>query len=132
LETISVVDLVSAGLADALTGRHDGAQVLADLAASHLFVQAVGTPGRWYRLHRLISDLLKARPTSRRTRRDLHRRAAEWYRANGMSLDAIRSAVVGEHWPLAADLAGTHALQLIMTGRFRALERILATIPARW
>ena len=44
LETISVVDLVSADLADALTGRQDGAQVLADLAASHLFVQAVAGP----------------------------------------------------------------------------------------
>ncbi len=129
LETISVVDLVSAGLADALTGRQDGAQVLADLAASHLFVQAVGRPGRWYRLHRLISDLLRARPTSRRRRRDLQRRAAEWFRGNSMPLDAIRSAVVGELWPLAADLAGTHALNLIMIGRGRALERVLARTP---
>ena len=62
LETISVVDLVCADLADALTGRHDGARVLADLAAAHLFVQAVGQPGRWYRLHRLIADILRARP----------------------------------------------------------------------
>ena len=123
LETISVVDLVCADLADALTGRHDGAQVLADLAASHLFVQAVGRPGRWYRLHRLIADILRARPAPRRRRRDLHRRAAEWFRSNGMPLEAIRSAVVGELWPLAADLAGTHALALIMVGRGRALER---------
>jgi LuxR family maltose regulon positive regulatory protein len=51
LEQISVVDLVSAELADALTGRNDGAAMLAELAASHVFMQAVGTPGRWYRLH---------------------------------------------------------------------------------
>ena len=129
LETISVVDLVCADLADALTGRHDGARVLAELAASHLFVQAVGQPGRWYRLHRLISDILRARPAPRRRRRDLHRRAAEWFRSNGMPLEAMRSAVAGELWPLAADLAGTHALTLIMAGRGRALERTLARIP---
>jgi len=129
LETISTVDLVSADLAVALTGRQDGGQVLADLAASHLFVQAVGRPGRWYRLHRLIADILRARPTPRRRRRDLQRRAAEWFRGNGMPLDAIRSAVVGELWPLAADLAGIHALALIMVGRSRALERVLAKIP---
>ena len=129
LETISVVDLVSADLAVALTGRQDGAQVLADLAASHLFVQAVGRPGRWYRLHRLIADILRARPTSRRRQRDLQRRAAEWFRGNGMPLDAIRSAVLGELWPLAADLAGIHALALIMVGSGRALERVLARIP---
>jgi LuxR family maltose regulon positive regulatory protein len=128
LETISTVDLVCADLAVALTGRQDGGQVLADLAASHLFVQAVGRPGRWYRLHRLISDILRARPTSRRRRRDLQRRAAEWFRGNDMPLDAIRSAVVGELWPLAADLVGIHALALIMIGRGRALERVLARI----
>ena len=129
LETISGVDLICADLADALTGRHDGARVLADLAASHLFVQAVGRPGRWYRLHRLISDIVRARPAPRRRRRDLHRRAAEWFRSNGMPLDAMRSAVAGELWPLAADLAGSHAFTLIMSGRGRALERTLARIP---
>jgi LuxR family transcriptional regulator, maltose regulon positive regulatory protein len=129
LETISVVDLVSADLAVALTGRQEGGQLLADLAASHLFVQAVGRPCRWYRLHRLIADILRARPTPRRRRRDLQRRAAEWFRGNGMPLEAIRSAVVGELWPLAADLAGIHALALIMIGRGRALQRVLAKIP---
>jgi LuxR family maltose regulon positive regulatory protein len=129
LETISGVDLVCADLADALTGRDDGARVLAELAASHLFVQAVGQPGRWYRLHRLISDILRARPASRRRRRDLHRRAAEWFRSNGMPLEAMRSAVAGELWPLAAELAGTHALTLILVGRGRAFERTLARIP---
>ena len=129
LETVSVVDLVCADLADALTGRCDGARMLADLAASHLFVQAVGQPGRWYRLHRLISDIVRARPAPRRRRRDLHRRAAEWLQNNGIPLEAVRSAVAGELWPLAADLAGTHALKLIVTGRGRALERTLMKIP---
>jgi hypothetical protein len=45
-----------------------------------------------------------------------------------MPLEAIRSAVAGEIWPLAADLAGTHALTLIAAGRGRALERTLASI----
>jgi LuxR family transcriptional regulator, maltose regulon positive regulatory protein len=129
LETISVVDLVCADLADALTGRDDGARVLGELAASHLFVQAVGQPGRWYRLHRLISDILRTRPASRRRRRDRHRRAAQWFRSNGMPLEAMRSAVAGELWPLAADLVGTHGLKLVASGRGRALERVLVTIP---
>jgi LuxR family maltose regulon positive regulatory protein len=128
LETISVVDLVCAELADALTGRRDGARMLADLAASHLFVQAVGQPGRWYRLHRLISDLVRARPAPRRRRRDLHRRAAEWFRSNGTPIEAIRSAVSGELWGLAADLVGAHALKIIAAGRGRALERTLVRI----
>ncbi|MFC5235202.1 LuxR C-terminal-related transcriptional regulator [Pseudonocardia zijingensis] len=129
LETISVVDLVRGDLADALTGRGDGSRVLADLAASHLFVQAVGRPGRWYRLHRLIADILRARPAPRRERRDLHRRAAEWFRAHDMPLDALRSAVAGELWPLAAELAGTHAFKLVLAGRARAVEGTLTRVP---
>jgi LuxR family maltose regulon positive regulatory protein len=62
LERISMVDLVCADLADALTVGRDGAAMLAELAASHLFVQAIGRPGRWYRLHRLIVDILRAGP----------------------------------------------------------------------
>jgi LuxR family transcriptional regulator, maltose regulon positive regulatory protein len=92
LQKISTVDLVCADLANALTGRHDGAEVLTELEASHLFVQAIDRPGRWYRLHRLIADLLRARPASRRERRDLQRRAAEWFAHNRMPLAAVRAA----------------------------------------
>ena len=44
LEKVSVVDLVCADLADALTGDTDGAAVLDELAASHLFVQRSTAP----------------------------------------------------------------------------------------
>jgi hypothetical protein len=50
----------------------------------------------------LISDILRARPAPRRRRRDLHRRAAQWFQSNGMPLESMRSAVAGELWPLAA------------------------------
>jgi LuxR family maltose regulon positive regulatory protein len=129
LKTISVVDLVCADLADAITGSDDGAATLADLAASHLFVQAVGQPGHWYRLHRLLSDVLRAPPAPRRHRRELQRRAAEWYRRNNMPLEALHSAVAGQLWPLAANLAGTYAFKLIMVGRARSVERTMARIP---
>ena len=129
LEDVSVVDLVCVDLADALTGGTDGAAVLAELAASHLFVQALGRPGRWYQLHRLILDLLRARPMARRRRRDLHRRAAMWFGAQGMTLDALRSAVRGELWPLAAELVSGHVVALPLRGAARELERLLADVP---
>ena len=129
LEQISIVDLISAGLADALTGRQDGEAMLAELAAAHLFVQAVGRPGRWYRLHRLIVDLLRARPMPPRQRRDLHRRAAEWFRDHDMPLDAARSALRGRLWPLAADLVATHVAPLTLHGSARELELMLDEAP---
>lgn len=129
LEDVSVVDLVCADLADSLTGNADGHAILADLAASHLFVQALGRPGRWYQLHRLILDILRARPTSRRRGRDLHRRAALWFAGHDMPLDALRSALRGELWPLAAELASEHLFSLSLQGSARELERLLAAVP---
>ncbi|HWN26361.1 MAG TPA: LuxR C-terminal-related transcriptional regulator, partial [Actinomycetospora sp.] len=128
LERVAVVDLVCADLADALVGGTHGAAVLADLAASHLFVQALG-PGRWYRLHRLVLDLLRARPLPRRERRDLHRRAAQWFTAHGMVLEAVRAAVRGELWSLASELVGRHLVALALSGSARELESVLDEVP---
>ncbi len=128
LERVAVVDVVCADLADALVGGTDGAAVLADLAASHLFVQALG-PGRWYRLHRLVLDLLRARPLPRRERRDLHRRAALWFAAHGMALDAVGAAVRGELWPLASELVSRHLVALALGGSARELEGVLDGVP---
>ncbi|MDD7921905.1 LuxR C-terminal-related transcriptional regulator [Actinomycetospora callitridis] len=129
LTTVSVVDVVCVDLADALTGGSDGAAVLADLAASHLFVQALGRPGRWYRLHRLLLDLLRARPLPRRESRDLHRRAAQWFADQGMTLEALRSAVRGTLWPRATELVSRHLPGLVLRGSARELERVLDGVP---
>ena len=129
LERISVVDLVCAGLADALTGDHDGEARLAELAASLLFVEAIGRPGRWYRLHRLIADILRARPMPPRRRRDLYRRAAEWFRDQDMPLDAVQAALQGGLWPLAAELVGKHVVPLVLQGNAHRLERLLTSVP---
>ncbi|HWM05561.1 MAG TPA: LuxR C-terminal-related transcriptional regulator [Actinophytocola sp.] len=129
LVRVSFVDLVSADLADALTGTRTGAATLAELAASNLFVQAVGPGGRWYRLHRLIADLLRTRITDPRALRDLHRRAAEWYRRHSMPLDAVRYALRGGLWPLAAELVGTHIVAFAIRGSARELDLLLSAVP---
>lgn len=129
LEQISVVDLVGADLANALTGRTDGEARLAELAAAHLFVQALDHPGRWYRLHRLLRDVLRARPVPRRERRDRHRRAAGWFRDHGMPLEALRSAVRGELWALAADVVGAHLVPLVLRGSADEVTRVLGGVP---
>ena len=129
LEKISVVDPVTAGLTAALTGVQDGEQLLAELAAAHLVVPATDRPGRWYHLHRLLGDVLRSRPMSRRERRDLYRRAAEWFRGAELPMEAIRSATAGRLWPLAADLAGRHTVGWVLRGRAGELESVLAAVP---
>ncbi len=129
LVQVSVLDVVCASLADALTGDRSGAETLAELAASNLFVQAVGTGGRWYRLHRLIADILRSRITQHRTLRDLHRRAAEWYQNQAMPLEALRYALRGGLWPLAAELMGRNLLALAVKESPREIDVLLSAIP---
>jgi LuxR family transcriptional regulator, maltose regulon positive regulatory protein len=129
LVRVSFVDLVSADLADALTGARTGSATLAELAASNLFVHAVGPGGRWYRLHRLIADVLRTRITNPRTIRDVYRRAAEWYRRQSLPLDAIRYALRGGLWPLAADILGIHGFALVIRGNARELDVLLSAVP---
>jgi LuxR family maltose regulon positive regulatory protein len=129
LVRVSILDVVSADLADAVTGGRSGAATLAELAASNLFVQAVGTGGRWYRLHRLIADLLRTRITQRRTLRDLHRRAAEWHLHQAMPLEAVRYALRGGLWPLAAELLGSHLPALSVRGNARDIDMLLSATP---
>ena len=129
LVRVSFVDLVCADLADALTGARTGAATLAELAASNLFVHAVGPGGRWYRLHRLIADVLRTRITDPRTIRDVHRRAAEWYRRHSLPLEAVRYALRGGLWPLAAEILGVHGLALVIRGSARELDMLLTAAP---
>ncbi|MDD7942484.1 LuxR C-terminal-related transcriptional regulator [Actinomycetospora lutea] len=130
LETISVSDIVCAELADALTGRDDGARTLAELAASHLFVEALDHRGScWFRIHPLMLDLLRARPVAERVRRDRYRRAAEWLRHNDSQLEALRAAVRGQLWALAADVVAGQLITIVLRGSPRAVERVLADVP---
>jgi LuxR family maltose regulon positive regulatory protein len=129
LTQVSILDVVSADLADALTDGHNGAATLAELAASNLFVHAVGAAGRWYRLHRLIADILRTRITQRRTFRDLHRRAAEWYQHQAMPLESLRYALRGGLWPLAAELMGRHLIALAVKDGPREIDVLLSAVP---
>ncbi|MDD7921566.1 helix-turn-helix transcriptional regulator [Actinomycetospora callitridis] len=129
LEKICVLDLVCAELADAVTGDQDGAAMLAELSSSNLFLQSVGEGGRWFRLPGFVSDVLRSRMVEPRARRDLHRRAAEWYRRRSLPDAAIRLALAGGLLPLAAELVGVHVIGLVLRGRGRELDTLLSAVP---
>jgi LuxR family maltose regulon positive regulatory protein len=129
LVRVSILDVISADLADAMTGGNGGHATLTELARFNMFVQAVGTGGRWYRLHRLIADVLRTRITRARTLRDLHRRAAEWHLHQAMPLEAVRYALRGGLWPFAAELLGVHVLALAVWGNAREIDLLLTAVP---
>ena len=109
LSETSVVDRVCDGLVEALTGRTDGAFLLAELERSSACVFQCGRLSRWYRYHPLLADHLynDLRRRDPRRVRELHARAAAWHADNGASATAIRHAVAAGDWPLARALART-------------------------
>ena len=129
LVRVSILDIVCADLADALTGRSNGAATLAELFASNLFVHAVGPGGRWFRLHRLLADVLRPQITQRRLGRDLHRRAAQWYLHHASPLDAVRYALQGDLWSLAAEIVGVYLPVLAVKGSSREIDTLLSRVP---
>ncbi|HEY2222557.1 LuxR C-terminal-related transcriptional regulator [Actinomycetospora sp.] len=129
LRDIALLDDVCAELADAVTGRADGAEMLVELAAANLVVHSPGDDGRWFRLQRVVADVLRTRTPDPRVRRDRHRRAAEWYRRQSLPAPAIRLALRGGLFSLAAELVGVHVLAFVLRGRGPELDGMLSSIP---
>ncbi|MEV1288582.1 LuxR C-terminal-related transcriptional regulator [Micromonospora sp. NPDC049679] len=111
----SLLDRISAGPLQALTGRTDGDRLLRKLArAGGCLSPATGRPAT-YRFHPLLPEVLRAE-LGRRAPEEiprLHRRVAHWYAAQGQPVPALRHALAAgdrdhatalllRHWPAFA------------------------------
>jgi LuxR family maltose regulon positive regulatory protein len=88
LEATCVLDQLTGPLCDALTGRDDGAAMLAALADANVFIQPLDERRERYRYHRLFADLLASGLDAGR-RAELHRAAAAWLGDHGQPAAAI-------------------------------------------
>jgi LuxR family maltose regulon positive regulatory protein len=102
----AVLDRLRGDLCDALTGQHDGAQVLQRLEHDNVFVVALDDQRRWYRYHHLFADVLRVRLQAELPDdvAALHRRASVWFESMGMSVEAIGHALAAGDLDRAADL----------------------------
>jgi ATP/maltotriose-dependent transcriptional regulator MalT len=105
LET-SILDRLHGPLCDAVTAQDGGRAMLEALDRGNLFLVALDDRRRWYRYHHLFADVLRAHLIDEQPEAvpALHRRASEWYEANGQRSEAIRHALAGEDLERAADL----------------------------
>ena len=127
----SILSRMSGPLCDAVTGNHDGKTTLEALDRRNLFLIALDDRRRWYRYHHLFADVLQARllDESPELVAELHRRAAEWFAAEGEYAEAIRHAMATPDFARAADLV---ELAIPATGRARqdsTLRRWLEALP---
>jgi LuxR family maltose regulon positive regulatory protein len=131
LQRTCVVDEVSGGLTNALTGETDGHENLERLAMSNALVTRLEVPPGCFRYHRLLVELLRYEllktPQIART---LHLRAAGWFATRDARLTAIGHAVAAADWSLVGRLVVTKAAARMLSVDRRVLVELLARIPA--
>ena len=132
LET-SVLERLSGGLCDAVTGRGDGQAMLEQVEQAGLFLMPLDEVRGWWRYHRLFADLLRARVQQQRPGRvaALHRAACAWYEEHGLANDAVGHALAAGDTAWAARLIEQHFdATLYLRSEGETAQRWLAVLPA--
>ena len=127
----SVLDRLTGGLCDAVTGETAGAELLDRLDRANLFVVALDDARTWYRYHHLFADVLRARLSA--SQPDivpaLHRAASDWYAAHDFLEDAVRHAFAAEDSDRAGRLVETALPQMRRQRRDGLLLQWLRALP---
>ncbi|GAB4438720.1 MAG: LuxR C-terminal-related transcriptional regulator [Chloroflexi bacterium OHK40] len=128
----SVLRRLAAPLCDAVLGLSGSGEdkaysglLLAELERRNLFLIPLDDGGRWWRYHHLFGEVLQSQLRAGVASAEvaaLHRRAAQWYTANGEHEEALHHALAGGATDLAAELlerlapilAGDHAIPSLL------------------
>jgi LuxR family maltose regulon positive regulatory protein len=126
-----ILEQVHPDLADALTGRRDGARILADLHHANAFVTPVGHS--WYRHHPLFAEIVRVRlhVWQPGLERELHARAARWLAEHGQTVPALAHAAEAGDWEFASGLLIRRlAIGRLLEGRdAERLFQLFAAMP---
>jgi LuxR family maltose regulon positive regulatory protein len=106
----SVLERLSGELCDAVTGNSGGAEMLAGIERSNLFLVPLDCTRSWFRYHHLFADLLRQELERSHPEivADLHRRASGWFKGRGEIDEAITHATAAGDIAGAGDLIATH------------------------
>ncbi len=130
LET-SVLPRMCPPLCDAVTESTGSEQMLADLSRRNVFVIPLDGERYWFRYHHLFAEFLKSH--LQRTRAHdvplLHRRAAEWFHANGHPEEALHHAFAIPDHPLVIRLVVDNWRRVYHTGRLATAVKWLESLP---
>jgi LuxR family transcriptional regulator, maltose regulon positive regulatory protein len=131
LAETSILDRFSAPLCAAITGRDDAEQLLSQLERSNAFLITADASRRWYRFHQVFRDVLSRELAARSPTEvaDLHRRASDWYAAEGLPVEAIEHALVAGDVQYASDQLVRNWLSLYSEGRGYKIVDWLDRLP---
>ncbi len=127
----SVLEVLSAPLCDAVTGRGDSGVLLHRLAADGLFVLPLAEGEHLYRYQGLFADFLSSQVEllDRERVLELHRRASTWLEAEGDPVGAVEHALSGRDHERAASLIVGLVFDMHRRGLDQTLHRWFAALP---
>jgi LuxR family transcriptional regulator, maltose regulon positive regulatory protein len=130
LRTSVCADL-SVGLAQRLGDRLDAARILDELEQRNAFTRRVGRGRASYRYHDLLRTFLLAelRREDPRAERELQHTAARWFQQQGEHVHAMEHLAAAEDTEQVIELARSHGLAAVLSGRSRRLRAILSDLP---
>ncbi|GEM_PF-30366 len=105
--------------------------ILKELEQSNLFIIPLDDNRTWYRYHHLFSDLLRIRleQTSPELIPTLHKRASNWFEANGWVEESINHAITAKDWQNACRLVSLHVQTYLDKGQMATVLKWLDHLP---
>ena len=127
----SILDELCGPLCDAVVGGDDSAALLRRLSRSNLFLVRLDDEDTWYRFHSLVSQLLRVELERREpgASASLHRRAFDWFRANGRPEESIEHAIEAGDFDEAGDVIASAWRAVGNAGKFATVTGWIERLP---
>lgn len=132
----AILDPLSVELCDAVVGQGalgqpSAARLLDEIERAGLFLMPLDEERRWYRYHALFGEFLRERLRRSEPARPalLHRRAAAWYAAQNLPVEAVSHLLAAGDSERAADLIEQQGRPLLLRSEVATVLGWLAALP---
>jgi LuxR family transcriptional regulator, maltose regulon positive regulatory protein len=105
--------------------------LLESLEQGNMFLVPLDNERHWYRYHHLFSEMLfhSLRRSFPEEIPGLHRKASEWFEAQGWIAEAMKHALASRDWDHVNELLNSHALPMIFQGYLNLVIEWCREIP---
>jgi LuxR family maltose regulon positive regulatory protein len=127
----SILNHLSAPLCDAVTGRHDGLDMLKQLETANMFLVPLDNERQWYRYHPLFASLLTNRLWQNYPEHitELNKRAANWLSQNGYQDEAIPYALASGDSEMSVQLIESTIEERMFRTELYTIQYQLSRLP---
>ncbi|RPI28846.1 MAG: hypothetical protein EHM70_16310 [Chloroflexota bacterium] len=132
LRRTSILERFCAPLCEYLVGENEELDIIDYLDRSNLFLIPLDDHREWYRYHHLFADFLSQRLRVSESDRipELHRRASQWYKNEGLVDEAIQHALAAGDQESATRLVDSIAADLVVRRESYKLLKFVEQLPS--